>query len=452
MMSVKQAAVAGTFYPDDPKILRETLQNLLCSSVLGSLPQPKAMIVPHAGYIFSGPVAANAYKVLANMAHIKHIVLIGPSHYVAVDGAVLPTQQLFRTPLGDISVNLEFVSKLLKLPQVGLLDEAFSREHSLEVQLPFLQMSLNDFTITPVLVGRVDKQVVATILEQFWQREDTLFIISSDLSHYHDYKTALARDQQTMQAILNLDADALAVDQACGCFAIKGLLHFAKQHHLHAQLIDMRNSGDTKGDKTRVVGYGAVHFYQHLSLTETLKVEDEPTLINLAKSSIEYGIKHRQQGQIVLDKLPAIFHYHGATFVTLNKHDQLRGCIGSLEAKQPLAADVVRNAYAAAFEDPRFPPLQENELSDISIDISLLSELTPIIFNNEQDLLAQLRPHIDGVLLADIKHRGVFLPLVWDKLSEPEVFWQALKQKAQMPPDYWSDSMKAWRFTTRVIV
>lgn len=451
MTTVKQPAVAGKFYPADPGDLSKMLQHLYAGSVLNNIPQPKIILAPHAGYIFSGPIAANAYRVLENMQHIKHIVLIGPAHYVYVDGAALPSAEAFRTPLGDIPVNQEFIKHLQSLPHINVFDEPFTQEHSLEVQLPFLQMQLRDFTITPILVGHPDKTLVAAIIEQFYNREDTLFVISSDLSHYHDYTTAVQRDQQTMNSILNLNADALVPDQACGCFAIKGLLHFAKAQHLHAQLIDIRNSGDTQGDKNRVVGYSAVHFYKPLSVVEHLKPMEESTLINLARESIKYGLKNNQPGHVVLSKLPPIFHYRCATFVTLNKHEELRGCIGSLEVKFPVAEDVVRNAYASAFQDPRFKPLQEDELADLHIEISLLSPLSSMSFKSEEELILQLRPGTDGVLIADNQYRGVFLPMVWQKIPDRMLFWQALKQKARMPLNYWSSNVKAWRFTTRVV-
>jgi AmmeMemoRadiSam system protein B/AmmeMemoRadiSam system protein A len=451
MMNIKLPAVAGKFYPADPSDLRKMLQHLLAGSGLDNIPQPKIILAPHAGYIFSGPIAANAYRILSKMPHIKHVVLIGPSHYVYVEGAALPSAQSFRTPLGDIPVNQEFIDKLQNLPHINIFDEAFAQEHSLEVQLPFLQVQLNNFTITPILVGHPDKTLVAKIIEQFWDREDTLFVISSDLSHYHEYKTAVQHDQQTMGAILNLDADTLAPEQACGCFAIKGLLHFAKQHNFHAQLLDMRNSGDTQGDKNRVVGYSAVHFYKPISVIEHLKSGEESILINLAHESIKYGLKNNQPGHVVLNKLPPIFHYRCASFVTLNKNKELRGCIGSLEVKFPVAEDVVRNAYASAFQDPRFRPLQERELSEIRIEISLLSPLMLIDFKTEEDLILQLRPGIDGVLISENQYRGVFLPLVWEKIPDRMLFWQALKQKAHMPLNYWSNNVRAWRFTTRVI-
>ncbi|MFN7096070.1 MAG: AmmeMemoRadiSam system protein B [Gammaproteobacteria bacterium] len=449
--TVKMPAVAGKFYPGETIDLRNMVQHLLESSNLVHLPQPKAIIAPHAGYIFSGLIAANAYRVLSTMPYIKHVVLIGPSHYVYVEGAAVPSAQSFRTPLGDIPVNQEFVKELLTMPHISILDEAYNQEHSLEVQLPFLQAQLKDFTITPILVGRPDKTLVADIIARFWDREDTLFIISSDLSHYHDYQTAVERDQKTMNSIVNLDADALVADQACGCFAIKGLLHFAKQQGLQAQLIDMRNSGDTQGDKNRVVGYSAVHFYKPLSVVEHLKPEEEPILLGLAKESIRYGLKNQQVGHAMLAKLPPILHHRCATFVTINKDHQLRGCIGSLEVKFPVAEDVVRNAYASAFQDPRFQPLTESEFNDISLEISLLSPLSAIEFANEEDLIMQLRPGIDGVLIGDQRYRGVFLPLVWEKIADPMLFWQALKQKAHMPLNYWSDQMQAWRFTTRMV-
>lgn len=451
MNRVKAAAVAGKFYPADPLELRQMVENFLAKSPYTRLPQPKALIVPHAGYIFSGAVAGNAYQILRSMPQIKQVVLMGPAHHVRVDGAALSSASFFQTPLGNVPVNQEFNQILLSLPQVHIQDAAFEQEHSLEVQLPFLQCVLPEACIVPILVGRPDKIMVAEMLELFWQADDTLVIISTDLSHYHDYETAVQADQKTMRAIINLDADALEADQACGCYAVKGLLHIAKKYHLQAKLLDLRNSGDTQGDKNRVVGYSAVHFYPPVSVSDRLPASEEAVLLGIARESIQYGLQHHKPGVVMLNKLPAIFHYHCATFVTINKQHALRGCIGSLEPRYSVAEDVMRNAYAAAFKDPRFKPLTAEELKQINLEISLLGPLEAMQFTDEDNLIAQLRPGIDGILLTDARYRGVFLPLVWEKLPQPALFWRALKQKAGMAEDYWSDSVQAWRFITRII-
>lgn len=451
MNKVKLPAVAGKFYPSDATELRHMIETFLADSPYSRVPQPKAIIAPHAGYIFSGPIAGNAYRVLSGMTQIKQVILIGPSHYVYVEGAALSSSAFFQTPLGQVPVSQEFNQALLKLPQVEILDEAFQQEHSIEVQIPFLQVLLPGVSIVPILVGRSDQSVVANIIELFWEREDTLFIISTDLSHYHDYATAVNIDQKTMRSILLLDANSIAPEQACGCFAVKGLLDVAKKYHMESKLLDLRNSGDTQEDKNRVVGYSAVHFYPSESVFDKLTASEEIILLTIANESIKYGLQHHKPGVVMVSKLPAIFHHRCATFVTIYINNQLRGCIGSLEPRYSVAEDVMRNAFASAFKDPRFPPLNVNEFKDIKLEISLLGPLQPMQFESEENLIAQLQPGKDGILLADAKYRAVFLPLVWEKLPDPKSFIQALKQKAGMPADYWSNSMQAWRFFTRTI-
>jgi AmmeMemoRadiSam system protein B/AmmeMemoRadiSam system protein A len=450
--TVKMPAVAGSFYPADSHELRSMIASFLAEATLTETPHPRIIIAPHAGYIFSGAIAANAYRVLSTMQHIKRVVLLGPAHYVAIDGVALPSYTAFRTPLGDIPVDHSVYPTLLTIPHVNVVDEPFEREHSLEVQLPFLQTLLPHCNIVPILVGHPDKTLIVNLINQFWSDPDTLIVVSSDLSHYHKYDVAKQIDQQTLSAILKLEPDLIEPERACGCFAIKGALEFAKQKRLQPSLKDLRNSGDTQGPRDRVVGYSAIHFYEAGTLKEELTREDELLLLAIAKASIEFGLKYHKEGHFSMENIPEALKQLRATFVTLTvRGGTLRGCIGSIEAYLPLMDDVAKNAYASAFNDSRFKPLQPEELSQLAIEISVLSPMEAMSFSSEADLLAQLRPHVDGVLIQDQQHRGVFLPLVWEQIPDKAQFWQALKQKANLPPGHWSDTMKAWRFTARKI-
>ena len=260
MHKIKNPAVSGAFYPAEPGVLSKMVDEFYESVEWQGQP-PKAIIAPHAGYIYSGIVAACAYKCLADMPYIKNIVLIGPSHFLPFSGIAYSDCDIFMTPLGEISVNEKLFTQTTSIPATQLINAAFTREHCLEVQLPFLQKILNDFTIMPLLVGAADKQTVATVLENLWGDDQTLIVISSDLSHYHDYQTAQQMDNATCQSIENLDADDIRDDAACGRVAIRGLLHLAKQKQMRVQKLIQINSGDTAGDKNRVVGYGAYHFF-----------------------------------------------------------------------------------------------------------------------------------------------------------------------------------------------
>jgi hypothetical protein len=226
---------------------------------------PKAVIAPHAGYIYSGPIAASAYAQLAPACDtIKRVILLGPSHYVLFDGLAAPSAKAFATPLGTVPVNTAAVRDLCtRLPQVSVRDEAHMDEHALEVQLPFLQVTLADFKIVPLLVGEASDEDIAAVIEALWGGDETRIVISSDLSHYHDYATAQAIDSETARIIESLNAKKLRGDLACGCRPICGLLNAAKERGLACHVVDLRNSGDTSGDRDRVVGYGAFVFTEN---------------------------------------------------------------------------------------------------------------------------------------------------------------------------------------------
>ncbi len=261
MQNIRPPAVAGMFYPADAGELRGTVQEMLREPPQGSVP-PKALIVPHAGYVYSGPVAASAYRCLQPLREqITRVVLLGPAHRVAFRGLAASSARAFRTPLGDIALDRAALDTLDALRQVHTIDEAHTMEHSLEVQLPFLQTVLKSFTLIPLVVGDASYADVAEVLEVVWGGPETLIVISSDLSHYHDYATAQRMDKATSTAITDLRPERLDYEHACGRTPVGGLLLAARVHKLHAEIVDLRNSGDTAGPRDQVVGYGAYVFH-----------------------------------------------------------------------------------------------------------------------------------------------------------------------------------------------
>jgi AmmeMemoRadiSam system protein B len=256
MMAIRPPAVAGTFYPADPQVLHQQVAELLRANRKPAALRPKAIIAPHAGYVYSGPVAAPVYELLRNATGIERVLLIGPAHRVYVRGLALPAAEEFATPLGKIPLDLEVVMNLKKLPQVSVSEAAHAFEHSLEVQLPFLQSVLPPFKLVPLVVGVADAETVAQLIDAVWTDDTTLPVISSDLSHFLDYAQARAMDAATGKAILD-GADDLAPEQACGCMAINGLMRTLARRDLKISLVDMRNSGDTAGTRDRVVGYAS---------------------------------------------------------------------------------------------------------------------------------------------------------------------------------------------------
>lgn len=260
---VRPAAVAGRFYPDDPNALRATIDRDLAAAAatVWTGPTPKALVLPHAGYMFSGPIAATGYAALAPARETVHrVVLLGPAHAVRVSGLAVSSADAFATPLGPVAVDAKLRDRVLQIPGVTVNDAAHAPEHSLEVHLPFLQQVLTDFTVLPLVVGRAAPGMVGDILDAVWGGPETVIIVSSDLSHYLDYNSAMTRDRVTAAAIVDGAIDAITAEDACGAAPVRGLLAVAQRRDLHARVLDLRNSGDTAGPRDHVVGYGAFVF------------------------------------------------------------------------------------------------------------------------------------------------------------------------------------------------
>lgn len=443
MHSIRPAAVAGLFYPSAPQQLQHEVQTLLTAAMpSGPTPAPKALIVPHAGYPYSGPVAAQAYARLRPLAgRIQRVVLLGPTHRVAVRGLALPSTQAFATPLGQVALDTIGMAAIAELPQVCISDAAHALEHSLEVQLPFLQEALGDFQLLPLAVGNASTIEVAEVLERLWGGAETLILISSDLSHYLPYAQAKRTDEATVRQML-AETPTLDHDQACGATPVNGLLSCATRHGLRAELLDLRNSGDTAGDKTRVVGYTAIAFYPAAQPAREDDAQGQ-TLLKVARDAISRhlggpGQRHAKH---------AWLQHPGASFVTLTQQGHLRGCIGSLAAHRRLIDDVRANAVAAASRDLRFPALTREELAGTRIEVSLLSPSETLSSASEQQLLEQLRPGQDGLILEYRQACSTFLPQVWEQLPEPRQFLAQLKLKAGLPADFWHAEIRLARYS-----
>jgi len=260
MTLIRTPAVAGQFYSDNARELSATVTTLLAEAQERATPAPKALIVPHAGYIYSGPVAANAYARLLPYADQYHrVVLLGPCHRVPVYGLALSSADVFRTPLGDVPVDRSAIADL-HISDVDISDASHQSEHSLEVHLPFLQSVLGEFSVVPIVVGDAAPELVSQVLDALWGGPETLIVVSSDLSHYLHYDDANAIDAVTCQAIEHLDAGRIDHDMACGATPVAGLLIAARRHDMAVTTLDLRNSGDIAGDRDFVVGYGAWMF------------------------------------------------------------------------------------------------------------------------------------------------------------------------------------------------
>ncbi|HVE51042.1 MAG TPA: AmmeMemoRadiSam system protein B [Casimicrobiaceae bacterium] len=443
--TVRPPAVAGLFYPASTTALEASIEDALALARGVSLPRPKALIVPHAGYVYSGPIAAQAYAMLREHAEsISRVILLGPCHRAPVRGLALPDVDAFETPLGRVPLDADAIASIADLPQVVRFAAAHAHEHSLEVQLPFLQRVLADFRLVPLAVGDATAEEVAAVIERLWGGPETLIVISSDLSHYLAYDVAQAIDGATARDIVGLNA-RLDHEQACGATPLSGLLTVAKRRGLVATLLDLRNSGDTAGDKSRVVGYGAFALHEPDASLHAFDDTRGDVLLGVARSAIEETLG----GNAPVPQSPEWLREPRATFVTLRKEGALRGCIGSLEGRRTLGDDVAANAKAAALSDPRFPPMTLEELANTTIEVSLLSEPMPIAFSDRADLMRQLVPGLDGVVLSSGMNRATFLPQVWASVASPDEFIDELLRKAGLPKDFALERGRIARYRVR---
>lgn len=458
----RNPAVAGLFYASEAEKLSKNVTGYLTSGnfrPLGNY-QPKILIVPHAGYIYSASTAGKAYAALQKKASgIKNILLVGPAHFYRGKGAFLADVDYFSTPLGDVSVNKKMARAIAAENKAfHLNNKAHLKEHSLEVQLPFIQKVLPKAKIIPLVYGDIAPEVLAAGLQKYLAREDTILIISADLSHYYSYDEARKIDEETARKIA--DNQSVEDHESCGAAGINAALLLAGENFYRPQMLELVNSGDTGGDKSRVVGYGAWSFYPDSPKPAVGKLEQEVEnlqnfanlygshLREIAKISLEKAVKYKKRYSPSRASFPEVIFDKGATFVTLHKNGELRGCIGSILPSMSVAQNVSDNAYAAAMEDSRFSPVKEDELSELTYSIALLSGFEKIEYADEQDVLKKIRQGRDGIVIRDGNRQGVFLPSVWKEIADKTEFFKKLKIKAGMNPNYWNNRINVYRFRT----
>ena len=447
-MSVHPPQVAGLFYPGGRDECAEMVMHCLGRARPAPPMAPKVIVAPHAGHVYSGEVAATVFAPLAARRRtIRRVVVAGPAHRAGFEGLATTSADAWATPLGAVPVDWEAMQPLLTMPDFRVLDAAFTGEHSLEVHLPFLQRVLGGFTIVPILVGGASHAQVGRALARVWGGPETLILVSTDLSHFHDYETARRLDRATARRVELMRPGEIDGEGACGHRPLGGALERARALDLRVTALDVRNSGDTRGGRDRVVGYGA--FAMEYTATARIADDDRASLVAAARASLAFGVENGRAPKASLAPgLSPSLAAMRASFVTLKIGGKLRGCVGSVAARRPLLLDVAANAYRAGFADPRFGALTREELEALTIDIAVLSTPRPVRFTDEADLLRQVRPDVDGLVLEDGDHRSVFLPSVWDRIPKPEAFVKELKRKAGLAPDHRSDELRVLRYTT----
>jgi len=444
---IRKPVWAGRFYPKNPSGLKRMIEKLTDAAQKSSdiqLPdsQLKALIMPHAGYIYSGLTAAHAVKVLKANQFSK-IIVMGPDHRVGMNYVALSPVDAYETPFGKVALH-DDAKKLREYPSVFRSSKYSDQaEHSIEVILPFLQFFLKSFEFIPLVVGQIDPKILVSYIEPLLD-DQTLLISSSDLSHYLKYMAAVNTDNHTIDLILKKDIKSLVNkdNAACGIIPIQVILYLAKKLNWTPVLLHKSNSGDTAGDKTRVVGYATIAFFGGTEMTQS---QDELTqdqglaLLKLARSTIAKKLGkpfEPPSDEILKDK---DLQAKKGTFVTLDIHGRLRGCIGSLIGQTSLVKGVADNAINAAFNDPRFSPLSPEEYNNIHVEVSVLTDPQPLEYKDTNDLIHKLKPKVHGVILRKGFASATFLPQVWDQLPTHDAFLSHLCLKAGLPGDTWKN-------------
>ena len=436
--NVRESAVAGQFYSANPQLLKREVQGFLRDAKQTPVEgRVRALVAPHAGYMYSGIVAAASYAKIP--PGTRKVIIIGASHRARYTGASIPNVAAYRTPLGKVLLAQE-AQNLVQKPGFAHLDQAHTQEHSIEVQLPFLQVALKDFEFIPILLGGGvnPAELAETLLPLV--RQGFFLIASTDLSHYYPYEKAQNLDSVCCQAIPGLDYEAMKNCQACGWIPTVTVMKVAEKMGWTGTLLDYRNSGDTAGAKDKVVGYAAIAFTEKKgehAMPSYTSGQDKSDLLKLARSVMASRLTN---AEIQKPENPSgLLLEERGCFVTIHKNGQLRGCIGTIEPVQSLLEGVESNAYNAAFRDPRFPPLSAKELDDIEVEVSVLTVPQEITFTDGNDLLSKLKPGVHGVILSRGGRRSTFLPQVWDQLSNPQNFLIQLCKKGGMSPNCWQD-------------
>jgi MEMO1 family protein len=442
---VRKPGFSGSFYPADKATLEKAVDSYLKTGSAEGSPVSGAVfgvIAPHAGYQYSGSVAGFAYGQLKRKT-FKTVVIIGPSHQVRFKGVAVDHTGSWETPLGRVRINREMAETLMRrCRSVKPYPPAFLREHSLEVQLPFLQKTLSDFAIVPLATGSMDEadyrslsDALVSLLKE--NPGEVLIVASSDMSHYHPYGQAVEMDKFTLADIESLNAGRLAQhmndgkSELCGAEAVGTLMLVARSLKAKPHILKYANSGDVSGDKSRVVGYGAVAFTMPGNNRPLSKTE-QSLLLDLARKTVEASVLKKEVPRVDI-KDPGLSEKRGA-FVTLTKNGALRGCIGHISTPLPLYRTVSDMSVAAASQDPRFPPVSKHELKDIRIEISVLSPLKAITGREE----IEVGTH--GLYITKGNYSGLLLPQValeynWNR----DEFLAQTCHKAGLPPTAWKE-------------
>ena len=444
MEKIKQQLTAGVFYSSDKNELENLFLDYDKTLKEKIIAPTRAVIAPHAGYRYSGVLAYEAIKNINK--DTKNFFIIAPSHTYPLTTIGISDYDGFLTPFGTIYQNLAITNDIKNKLNLNYINEAFEKEHSIEVQLPILKYlnKDNDFKIIPILTSYNSYEIINQIISEYWEDKRNSFVISSDLSHFYSDSEAEKIDEKTAQIIESNEFIKFERPRACGHEGIYALKKFSKDNDFSLIRIGLFNSSKATNDKTRVVGYGAWKLYEE-NKNKYIKEYFSNFILDLCKKSIE------QKGKYFPKEYNCVFDELGACFVTLEINGFLRGCIGSVVAYEPLINNLVKNAYSAAYKDPRFSPLSEDEIDKIEIKVSILSHPIEIEFSNEDDLLDNITPFKDGIIIKDGIYQAVYLPSVWEQINNKKDFLNSLKMKAGLSKNHFSKTFQAFKFYSEYI-
>ncbi|MFY0310534.1 AmmeMemoRadiSam system protein B [Leisingera sp. D0M16] len=443
-MSVRSCRFAGTFFTADGEQLAAEVEAFLeaaARTCQAGDAAARAIVAAHAGYRYSGRFAGLSYGAVTWSP--RRVVVLGPSHRHWFQGLAFPSQDRFSTPIGVLAIDRPACEELAMAGLAHEEDAAHDNEHAIETQLPFIRTLWPDAQIVPLVCGDVPAGQVAAAIDALAGPE-TLFVLSSDLSHFLSQSAAREKDAETARLLESGAAEELTPDHACGAKCLQGWLLSRTGRETKALRLGMGDSSSETGDTSSVVGYGAWAFYPVDAAMLSGKSRAE--LLDVARGAISKRLGTRPEAAAMPDTASAPLQTFAASFVTLTCGGELRGCIGTLEARRSLAADVAENALGAGFRDPRFSPVTAGELRKIRIEITVLSRAQEIQFSCEEEAISRIDPGRDGLILSVGGHRATFLPKVWEGLSEPQAFLESLKRKAGLPRDYWAGNICLHRF------
>ncbi|MBR1778488.1 MAG: AmmeMemoRadiSam system protein B [Alphaproteobacteria bacterium] len=457
---IRYPTAVGSFYPRNGRELSKKAVELIEAAdrhlrVSDGQP-PKAIIVPHNALYFSGPVAAAGYAALKRLKpFVKCVVLIGSSHQGKYFGISLSQARYWEMPNRRFETDRELTDRLIKMQGIGFDNDAHEAESSLEMQLPFINAIFDkNVKIMPILVEDASIEQVSDLIDAVWGGPETVIVISTDMFASKDADLVQRTIQKTARSLEKRDSSAIKSSSFCAPLPVAGLLSYARENNLSVQTLDLQTSADHYVTTDKIIGFGAFGIYETDEASredsreqlEAVLQANQESLLRVAAQSIVTGFERGRPLRLRESRYPEELREKGATFVNIYYNGVLRGSAGSTEPTRSILEDIAENAYAAAFSDFRFIPLSEEEMKNAEVSISFLTRPVSIHFSTEAELLSKITPQSDGLILKERSNRALFLPQIWETFSSPKEFLIHLKQRAGLPADYWSPTIKVYRF------